>query len=91
MNLLARLKRLETQSTAAWERYPHLVCIVSLEDPTILEDGSALTRPWVGRPLAELETGLPADWPLQVLVGINPLVVLGLRDPRDMDLRVRRE
>jgi hypothetical protein len=59
-------------------QFPSLVC-VDHED-IIYDDGSALTAPWVGRPLAELEARLPAGGVLKVMVGVDPLVVLGLKD-----------
>jgi len=43
------------------------------------EGGRDNTRPWVGRHYSELESVLPPRWPLQVLVGVDPLVVLGLK------------
>jgi hypothetical protein len=47
----------------------------------VCDDGSTLTAPWVSRPLAELSARLSAGGVLKVLVGVNPLVVLGLKEP----------
>jgi hypothetical protein len=72
-NLVSRVAKLE-KTAPADELWP-LIVVVNHDD-TIL-DG-----PWKGRPLAELKAAWPKDRPQwfgpQVIVGIDPLAVLGV-------------
>jgi hypothetical protein len=73
MQLRQRLKRLEKAHPPNGPRL-WLVCV----DHTgrILDDGSPDTRPWVGLHYADVPGGVA-----KVIMGIDPLVVLGRREP----------
>jgi hypothetical protein len=62
---LAHLERTCTQASA-----PSLACVD--EAGSILDDGTAETRPWIGKRQDDL------PFPVQVLLGVDPLVALGL-------------
>jgi hypothetical protein len=69
MRLRLRLKRLEQarpSESAIW-----LVCVD--EQGRILDDGSDQIRPWIGKHYSTVP-GTP-----QVIVGVDPLMVLGRR------------
>jgi hypothetical protein len=68
MSLRMRLARLErTQSQASQFS---IVCVD--EDGRVLDDGTAETRPWIGKHQDEL------PFPVTVIGGVDPLVALGL-------------
>ena len=70
MRLRTRLAHLEqTQSRAS---QPSLACVD--EAGCILDDGTAEMRPWVGMRQDDL------PFAVQVIVGVDPLVVLGLAE-----------
>src|SRR5947207_1578792 len=70
--------RLQNASRHWKRRLPGPACVAFLDDAgRLLDDGSG--SPWTGRTLAELKASLPPGWPLTVVGGIDPLVLLGLK------------
>jgi hypothetical protein len=68
VNLRTRVAHLErTQSEAS---QPSLVCVD--EEGCILDDGTSEMRPWIGKHHESL------PFPVTVIGGVDPLVVLGL-------------
>ncbi len=67
VKLHSRLVRLERSQSLT----PHLVIVCVDNQGHILDDGTLLSRQWVGRCLEEM------PYPVQVLVGVEPLLVLG--------------
>jgi hypothetical protein len=77
MSLQKRIAKLEELAGPAWRRPSDVLCVDL--DGRILWDGHEAMRGWAGRPLAEWpREWLEQPWPLKVLVGVDPLVVLGL-------------
>jgi hypothetical protein len=64
---LARLERTQAQASRL-----SLVCVD--EEGCILDDGTAEIQPWVGMHQDDL------PFAVQVIVGVDPLVVLGLAE-----------
>jgi hypothetical protein len=64
-NRLARLQRISPQT-------PHPSIVFVDDEGRVLDDGSAVIRPWVGRYPTEM------PFPVQILGGIDPRLMLGL-------------
>lgn len=76
MSLRTRLKRLERlrpPGTTLW-------AVFIDEAGRIMDDGSVIMRPWVGRRLSELPAEIKVG---KVIGGVDPLVVFGHKRSND--------
>jgi hypothetical protein len=77
MTLKKRIAKLEELAGPAWRRPCDIVCLDL--DGRILWDGTEAMREWAGRPLSDWpREWLVEPWHLKTLIGVDPLLVLGL-------------
>jgi hypothetical protein len=76
MTLKKRIAKLEERAGPVWRRPCDIVCLDL--DGLILWDGTEAMLEWSGRPLTDWpREWLEQPWPLKLLVGVDPLLMLG--------------